>query len=137
MYAGDANGRISTNVNSGNHLSATPQLAGEEGVPDSGPAVEVIELANGETIWSVVDDHTLLSCLINGCLLGLSLMVCAMMTASLSMTTALALHRSTPPTVSKSSLRNTVGRRRRAVTRLSSHGRSKHSRRLLIDLKQR
>ncbi|EIW60763.1 uncharacterized protein TRAVEDRAFT_71059 [Trametes versicolor FP-101664 SS1] len=51
MYAGDGRGQM---------LSAESPGAGSsqgqrEAIPESGPALEVIEMANGETIWSIVN----------------------------------------------------------------------------------
>ena len=45
MYAGDNKGQL---------LEPSPSSAGapvHEAIPESGPALEVIEMANGETIW--------------------------------------------------------------------------------------
>lgn len=46
MYAGD---RPTSSVNADSQAS-TLQVS-KDGVADSGPALEVIEMANGETIW--------------------------------------------------------------------------------------
>nr|VWP00497.1 SGE1 protein [Ganoderma boninense] len=49
MYSGDNRGMV---------VAESPGAAGshsQEGNPESGPALEVIELANGETIWSIVN----------------------------------------------------------------------------------
>ena len=50
MYASDSRAVSGTPVDGA--AVPGPQHVAEE---ESGPAVEVIELANGETIWSVVD----------------------------------------------------------------------------------
>jgi serine/arginine repetitive matrix protein 2 len=48
MYAGDSRTPSTTFVEGGASGSQTPN---GEAVDEAGPAVEVIELANGETIW--------------------------------------------------------------------------------------
>ena len=45
MYSGDSRGMIVAE----SHGVAGSQV--QDGIPESGPALEVIEMANGETIW--------------------------------------------------------------------------------------
>ncbi|EKM55914.1 uncharacterized protein PHACADRAFT_209427 [Phanerochaete carnosa HHB-10118-sp] len=57
MYSGDNRATSTTNAD-----VAGPSSQADEATPESGPALEVIEYANGETIWSIVnglrDDDT-------------------------------------------------------------------------------
>ncbi|GJE98131.1 hypothetical protein PsYK624_143530 [Phanerochaete sordida] len=57
MYSGDNRGPNAASLD-----AAGPSSQAEEPLPESGPALEVIEYANGETIWSIVnglrDDDT-------------------------------------------------------------------------------
>ncbi|KAI0373308.1 hypothetical protein BV20DRAFT_804940 [Pilatotrama ljubarskyi] len=51
MYAGDGRGQMLSAESPG----AGSSQAQREAIPESGPALEVIEMANGETIWSIVN----------------------------------------------------------------------------------
>ncbi|KAI0350253.1 hypothetical protein OH77DRAFT_1525055 [Trametes cingulata] len=51
MYAGDSRGQMLSAESPG----AGGSQAQREAIPEAGPALEVIELANGETIWSIVN----------------------------------------------------------------------------------
>ena len=66
-----------------------------EGAAESGPALEVIQLANGETVWSVFIVPTLLHCRSNA-LSGLLSMVSEMPTMNLFTPVVPVLHRSIP-----------------------------------------
>lgn len=48
MYAGD---RPLSSMNVDSQGAATSLLSPKDGLPESGPALELIEMANGETIW--------------------------------------------------------------------------------------
>ncbi len=47
MYSADNRGMIAAESPGGGSSQV------QEGIPESGPALEVIEMANGETIWCV------------------------------------------------------------------------------------
>ncbi|KAI1788495.1 hypothetical protein LXA43DRAFT_1097318 [Ganoderma leucocontextum] len=49
MYSGDGRGMIAAESTGGGSSQV------QDGIPESGPALEVIEMANGETIWSIVN----------------------------------------------------------------------------------
>ncbi|KAI9056894.1 hypothetical protein FKP32DRAFT_1615711 [Trametes sanguinea] len=51
MYAGDSRGQMLSAESPG----AGGSQAQREAIPEAGPALEVIEMANGETIWSIVN----------------------------------------------------------------------------------
>ncbi|KAI0637385.1 hypothetical protein C8Q77DRAFT_1049585 [Trametes polyzona] len=51
MYAGESKGQMLNAESPG----AGSSQAQREAIPESGPALEVIEMANGETIWSIVN----------------------------------------------------------------------------------
>lgn len=57
MYSGDSRGTNTANADAAGSSSQADEI-----LPESGPALEVIEYANGETIWSIVnglrDDDT-------------------------------------------------------------------------------
>lgn len=54
MYSGESRVPSMTPVES-NGLADQQGFKGEQGAAESGPALEVIQLANGETIWSIVN----------------------------------------------------------------------------------
>ncbi|KZS99005.1 hypothetical protein SISNIDRAFT_480593 [Sistotremastrum niveocremeum HHB9708] len=55
MYANGGNGQLGSDLKP-KHASLTPSGASSNYSPsEQGPAVEVLELSNGETIWSIVD----------------------------------------------------------------------------------
>lgn len=58
MYAGDSRGTSSGNPDV---VVAGPSQQGDA-LPEAGQALEVIELANGETIWYVVEKAPTNSC---------------------------------------------------------------------------
>ncbi|KAF8803510.1 hypothetical protein BYT27DRAFT_7303490 [Phlegmacium glaucopus] len=54
MYAGET--RVPSMAPADPNVPVNQQIfKGEQGAPESGPALEVIQLANGETIWSIVN----------------------------------------------------------------------------------
>jgi hypothetical protein len=63
----------------------------EQGAADSGPALEVIQLANGETIWSVIVPPS--SHCRSNAISGLSSMVSEMLTMNLFTPVVPVLHR--------------------------------------------
>lgn len=58
MYAGDSRGTSTANPD----IPAAGSSQQGEPLSESGPALEVIELANGETIWSVSSSHIYRTC---------------------------------------------------------------------------
>ena len=53
MYSGDGRGVLSA------ESPGDGSSHGQDGIPESGPALEVIEMANGETIWYVICSHVI------------------------------------------------------------------------------
>ena len=71
---------------------------GEQGAAESGPALEVIQLANGETVWSVSMRPDFCNCRPNA-ISGLLLTVSGMPMTNLSTTVVPVLHQSIPETM--------------------------------------
>ncbi|KAI0831756.1 hypothetical protein BC628DRAFT_549510 [Trametes gibbosa] len=57
MYAGESGrgGQTAPGGAESSGAGSSSQQAPREAIPESGPALEVIEMANGETIWSIVN----------------------------------------------------------------------------------
>ena len=95
MYAGESRVSSMTPVDPNGPVDQQNSKVEQGAADSSGPALEVIQLANGETIWSVVIVPTLLHCRSNT-LSGLLSMVSEMPTMNLFTPVVTVLHRSIP-----------------------------------------
>ena len=96
MYAGESRVSSMAAPVDPNGLVDQQNSKAEQGAADSGPALEVIQLANGETIWSVfISAHVTLHCRSNT-LSGLLSMVSETPTMNLFTLVVAVLHRSIP-----------------------------------------